>query len=188
MRKWFVVFLAVVGTGGAATAGTVEELAQTCTACHGDSRQLPTDPTFPIIAGQQFYYLYVQLRDFASGLRQNEIMQGIVAGMDKATMQAVAQYWSEQPWPTTAFPGPTAEERERAERVIASGQCSACHLGGFEGNSRVPRLRNQQPGYLEKIMLDFKFKRRMNAPDMSALFTDVAEADITALAHYLAGL
>lgn len=180
------VFLAVLCLGGAA-ADDIDDLARSCTACHGDSRQLPVDPAYPIIAGQQFYYLYVQLKDFASGLRENETMQGVVEGMDRATMKAVAQYWSERPWPTTTFTA-SEEDAARGERVAASGQCSACHLGGFEGNSRVPRLRNQQPGYLEKTMLDFKFKRRKNAPDMNALFADVDDADIAALARYLAAL
>ncbi len=28
----------------------------------------------PILAGQEFYYLYVQLKDFKSGLRKNAVM------------------------------------------------------------------------------------------------------------------
>lgn len=172
---------------GTAVADEIGDLAQSCAACHGEVGKLPVDPAYPIIAGQQFYYLYVQLKDFASGLRENETMQGVVEGMDKTTMQAVAQYWSEQPWPTTTFEA-SEEDAARGERVAVSGQCSACHLGGFEGNSRVPRLRNQQPGYLEKTMLDFKHKRRKNAPDMNALFADVDDADIAALARYLAAL
>jgi cytochrome c553 len=187
MRRLLSAVLLGLCLGGTAVAGEIEDLAQSCTACHGEVGQLPADPAYPIIAGQQFYYLYVQLKDFASGLRENEIMQGIVAGMDRKTMQAVAQYWSEQPWPATAFTA-SEEDATRAERIAVSGQCSGCHLGGFEGNSRVPRLRNQQPGYLEKTMLDFKSKRRKNAPDMNALFTDVADEDIAALARYLAAL
>lgn len=187
MRRLLSGVLVTFCLAGPAGAGEIEELAQSCAACHGAVGQLPADPTYPIIAGQEFYYLYVQLKDFASGLRENEIMQGVVEGMDRTTMQAVAQYWSEQPWPRTGFAA-SEEDVARGERIAVSGQCSACHLGGFEGNSRVPRLRNQQPGYLEKTMLDFKYKRRKNAPDISALFVDVPDEDIAALARYLAAL
>lgn len=48
-------------------------------------------------------------------------MQGIVAGMDKTTMQAVAQDWSEQPWPTTTFAA-SAEDAARGERVAGIEQ------------------------------------------------------------------
>ena len=60
---------------------------------------LPVDSDIPIIWGQEFYYLYVQLKDYKAGRRANEIMQGIVADLDKKQMQALAQYFSEQPWP-----------------------------------------------------------------------------------------
>ncbi|HFD16090.1 MAG TPA: cytochrome c4 [Rhodospirillales bacterium] len=173
------------GADPARAGADVEELAETCRSCHGDEASLPSDPSYPILAGQEFYYLYVQLKDFKSGLRKNELMQDIVAGLDRATMKAIAGYWSEKPWPRTTFRMRDGDD-VIAEKLVNSGQCVACHLGTFEGNSRVPRLRNQQPGYLEKTMLDYKYRRRGNAPDIAALFTDIPDEEIAALARYLA--
>ncbi len=185
--------LLLLALGGALLAAEVragediEALAEVCRGCHGDENALPADPAYPIIAGQEFYYLYVQLKDFRSGLRENETMQEVVADLDRATLKAIAQYWSEKPWPKTAFTA-SEEEVQQAEQAIVSAECTACHLSAFEGNSRVPRLANQQPGYLEKTMLDLKYKRRRNSPNMMALFKDFSEESIRALARYLAAL
>ena len=42
--------------------------------------------------------------------------------------------------------------------------------------------------YLEKTMLDFKHRRRMNAPDKASLLETFTEEDIAAMARYLASL
>ncbi len=178
----FLIFPAAL-----ATAQEMPPAAEVCAGCHGTSERLPSDPAYPILSGQQYYYLYVQLKDFKAGRRENEIMQGVVADLDRKAMKAIAQYWSEQPWPRTGF-SYDANDRKLAEQAVVSAECTACHLGGFEGNSRVPRLRNQQPGYLQKTMLDYKYRRRLNSPNMLALFKTIPDAQIEALARYLSGL
>ena len=49
-------------------------------------------------------------------------------------------------------------------------------------------MAGQKPSYLEATMLDFKYRRRNNAPDMSALLESYSEEDIAAMAHFIAGL
>jgi len=183
----FLTAALLLGAATAAAETDIEALAETCRGCHGDSDTLPADPTYPIIAGQEFYYLYVQLKDFKKGLRENETMQGVVADLDRATLKAIAQYWSEKPWPKTSFTA-SEEDARIAEEAVTSAECTACHLGDFRGNSRVPRLKNQQPGYLEKTMKDMKAQRRRNSPNMMALFKTFPDAWIEALARYLSAL
>ena len=77
---------------------------------------------------------------------------------------------------------------EIARRAEESGECIACHLGDFRGNSAVPRLSGQHPEYLKRTMLDFKNKVRTNAPAMVALFGTFSEQEIAGLADYLASL
>ena len=60
-----------------ATPDIAEKL-QLCTSCHGEGG-LPVNPDMPIIWGQNYYYLYVQLKDYAAGRRQNEVMTPIAA-------------------------------------------------------------------------------------------------------------
>jgi cytochrome c553 len=179
--------LAVLCLGTVAHAQEdVTELVTVCVSCHGEDGR-PVEADYPIISGQEFYYLYVQLKDYQAGRRANDIMQPIVADLSKEQMQALAQYFSEQSWPTLGFQASHADIA--AGRSAASaGQCTQCHLGDYTGDSRVPRVAGQNPGYLERTMLEFKNRIRLNAPDKSTLFAAYDEPDIAALAHYLGGM
>jgi len=157
-----------------------------CADCHGEAG-VPTATEIPVLWGQEFYYLYVQLKDFKAGRRANEIMSGIVADLDKATMQALAQHFSEQTWPNIGYRAP-ADEEGKALAALGAGQCVQCHLGGYEGNSRNPRLAGQQADYLERTMLEFKNKVRLNSPAKGSLLASYGDDEIAAMARYLAGL
>lgn len=164
-----------------------ESKIELCTSCHGTGG-LPSDPAIPIIAGQEFYYLYVQLKDFKAGRRTNPIMAGIVSQLEgKEQMQALAQHFAGQKWPAVQV---TADDAtfNKARQATTAGQCFQCHLEGYEGDSRVPRLAGQQVGYLEKTMLDFKNKVRLNSPAKASLMKDFSDDDIAALARYLGSL
>jgi len=162
----------------------VRDLIATCAACHGE-KGASTQGQYPILAGQEEYYLYVQLRDFNSGLRADPVMGPVAAALTKEQMQLLAKYFSSQPWPETSY-AVTDTQAKAARLAITAGECVACHLGSFKGNSRIPRLAGQHPEYLAKTMLDFKARKRMNAPDIAALISTFEEEELKALAAYLA--
>ncbi len=162
---------------------SVRETLQTCFICHGENGASKLD-NYPILAGQEYYYLYVQLKDFKSGLRENAVMLPLVANMTKEDMKLIAQYFSEQKWPNKIY-RVNAKQKALAQKAISAGECVACHLGAFNGNSRVPRLANQHVKYLNQAMLDFKNRVRNNAQPMNALFATFNEDEIAALAQYL---
>jgi len=110
----------------------------------------------------------------------------MVAGIEKEKMLRIAEYYSNQTWPESGFTADTGDVAA-GKKAVTAGQCVACHLGSFKGNSRVPRLAGQHAEYLEKTMLDFKYKRRLNSPSKGALFASFSDEDIKALANYLAG-
>ncbi|HAT22535.1 MAG TPA: cytochrome C, partial [Dehalococcoidia bacterium] len=149
------------------TEGLLKEKITLCESCHG-AKGGSQDPQFPILAGQHFYYLYVQLKDYKEGSRKNEIMSNIVADLSKEDMKALAQHFSEQSWPLIQVES-QPELAKQGEAASESGQCVQCHLGGYEGESRIPRLAGQHPEYLEKTMLDFKEKIRTNSAAKSSL-------------------
>ena len=185
------IFLLAIALGLAVTpvqAGEDEYIAirdrlELCVVCHGE-KGASTDPQYPILAGQHLHYLYVQLKDFKSGLRKGEEMSAMTADMEKAEMLSIAKYFSEQKWPNIGFRAEAAKAA-KGETAMSAGQCVQCHLGGFEGNSRVPRLAGQHPQYLKKTMLDFKTKVRANSPAKSSLMVSYGEADIEAMADSL---
>ena len=156
-----------------------------CAFCHGDNGAT-LQPTIPILSGQHFYYLYVQLKDFKSDLRKNNIMGPIASQLEKPQMKLLAKYFSEQDWPDIGYRANSAAEIQ-GETATGAGQCVQCHLGGYEGDSRIPRLAGQHPEYLIKTMTDFKYKNRLNSAAKSSLFVSYSEDDIKAMSEYLAG-
>ncbi len=161
----------------------LEDQVALCSGCHGENG-VPVDPEYPILWGQQYFYIYTQLRDYAAERRSNEIMSPIAAEYDRDQAKQLAEYFAAQPWPD--IPAETLEgDFKLAEKGITGGQCSACH-GKWQGDSRIPRLAGQQVGYLRKAMLDFKNEIRMNAPDKISTMKQLDEDTIDALSRYLA--
>ncbi len=192
IQKTLILFLFQPGGTAFASVDVLDEytaiegLIKTCEVCHG-ALGASDQQQYPILAGQEFYYLYVQLRDFKSGLREGPIMGPLASTLEKDAMQLVAKYFSQQTWPKTEY---VANEplAQSGKKVIAAGQCVACHLGAFYGNSRVPRLAGQHPDYLAKTMLDFKSKMRKNSPAKGSLLASFSDEEITDVACYLSSL
>ncbi len=165
---------------------STEELVELCVSCHGEEGR-PIEPDYPILWGQEFYYLYVQLKDYKSGRRENELMQPIVEDLSKDQMKALAQVFADKEWPRISYAA-SEEDIKAGQRGASAGQCTQCHLGGYNGNSRIPRLAGQNPAYLERTMLEFKNKIRLNAPDKGALFRAYEDEQIKAMANFMAGM
>jgi cytochrome c553 len=165
---------------------SVKDTLQTCFVCHGENGA-STITSNPVLSGQEFYYLYVQLKDFKSGLRDNVIMSPIVANIEKSDLRLMAEYFSEQKWPELDYKV-DAKQKALGKQVIDAGQCPACHLGDFSGDSRNPKLSNQHFDYLQNTMLAFKNKTRKNAQPMNSLFATFSDEEINAVAKYLSSI
>jgi cytochrome c553 len=192
MRGCFGV---VVGLGilqfallpAAARADDIEEKAAVCAGCHGE-KGIPTDKNMPIIWGQQEGYLYLQLRDFKKGARQNEIMSQIVSSLERDDMRDLAAYFAAKPWPNLGQPSASSDDTRAALTANSSVGCTGCHLDKFQGTGSVPRLAGQNHDYLTKTLNDFRSGARANNPGMTSLAKATPEPDLKALENYLAGL
>jgi cytochrome c553 len=186
-RAWGAAIFALLGaTLTPALAQTIDEKAQACTGCHGENG-IPQQKPMPVIWGQQQGYLYLQLRDFKSGARKDDIMGPITQSLSREDMEALALYFSQKPWPDLQQPRAAADVAARAQKVNNSVVCTSCHQSGFLGDSTQPRLAGQTKEYLQKSMLDFRNKTRANNPGMTDLMLAISEQDIADLAAYLAG-
>lgn len=165
----------------------IQQKVQVCSGCHGEAGK-PVDKTIPNIWGQQAGYLYIQLRDFKRGDRKSEIMQPIASAFEKDDMMAIAEYFSQKPWPDLGQPRAPKDVAQRARAADGSVGCTGCHLDHFQGDSTVPRLAGQSRDYLAKTMADFRSRARGNNPGMSDLMIATSTEDLAALAEYLAGL
>ena len=168
-------------------AQSVDQKAQLCSACHGDNG-IPQQKSMPVIWGQQLGYLYVELRDFKSGARKNDQMAAVAASLQSDDLLALAQYFSQKPWPNLAQPPAPQAVAAQALRATTSVVCTSCHQEGYKGEGTQPRLAGQQRDYLSQTMLDFRDGNRANNPGMSDLMKSISQSDIPAIAEYLAGL
>jgi cytochrome c553 len=166
---------------------TIEERVQLCAACHGESG-IPQQKIMPVIWGQHQGYTYLQLRDYKSGARKNDIMRPLVQMMDRDDMLALALYFSQKRWPDLRQPPSPSEVAARARRANTAVGCTGCHQGEYQGEGTQPRLAGQSREYLYQTMIEFRMRSRGNNPGMSDLMLAISEDDITACAEYLAGL
>jgi cytochrome c553 len=187
MRSLLVLTAATALLSTTALAQSVEQKAQICGACHGENG-VPQQKDHPVIWGQQQGYLFIELRDFKTGARKNDLMSPIAQSLDFSDLMPLAQYFAQKAWPNLTTSPATGEVLAQAQRINAAVVCTSCHQQGFKGDSVQPRLAGQNHDYLAKTMTDFRTGTRTNNPGMTGLMKAVSESDIAALATYLAGL
>jgi cytochrome c553 len=185
-RGALLLALLIMSTGAFA-ADPIEDKAKICTACHGEAG-IPQLKTTPIIWGQNAGYLFLQLRDFQSGARKNDLMSPIAAMLAKEDLLPLAEYFSKLKWPNLQQPPAPEAVATTALKAVASVGCIGCHLDHFQGDGSTARLAGQQHDYLIKTMTDFRDRARGNNPGMSDLMNAASPDDLAALADYLAGL
>jgi cytochrome c553 len=184
---FFIAVLGILLLPAPSPAQTIEQKAQLCAACHGENG-IPQEKTTPVIWGQYQGYLYLELRDYKSGARKHDIMSPLAETLSRDDMMALALYFSQKRWPDLQQPSAPADVAARAIRANGSVGCTGCHQGQYQGEGTQPRVAGQYREYLQQTMLDFRTRARGNNPGMTDLMLATSEADIAALAQYMAGL
>jgi cytochrome c553 len=186
-----------------------------CAACHGVDGN-STDPQYPKIAGQNPYYIRLQLRAFKSGARQSDIMSGIASMLTETQIVELTRYFSEQQVKPDGVKDPQlAAIGARIFHFPAGGAppCIACHGGGGYGpgfghggmmggrggmmgghmgmmmgvSGVVPNLYGQHADYIVRQLAAFaRGERRSNV--MSPIAAAWRKQDHRAVAEYLSGL
>jgi cytochrome c553 len=187
MRFGLIATLGIMLMPAVGWAQTIEEKAQICGACHGENG-VPQQKTMPVIWGQYQGYLYLQLRDYKSGARKNDIMSPLAQTMERDDMMALALYFSQKPWPDLQQPPAPPDVTKRAIAANVSIGCTGCHLGEYQGAGTQPRLAGQTREYLHQSMVEFRTRARGNNPGMTDLMLATSVEDLEALAQYMAGL
>ena len=166
---------------------TVQAKAPACFACHGPQGN-SQNPAYPVLAGQSWRYIYIQLKDFKEGRRSDPQMSPMAAGLSRDDMIALGNYFAAQkPLPVkfTVDDAKAAAGKKTADAVL----CTMCHLGGFVGQNEIPRVAGQWPQYVKKQLSDFKAKRRTNdAGNMTSVASTLSDDDIENLSQYVANL
>ena len=183
-RVLSIVFAAGVAfaVGPAFAQNNAESKAAMCTACHGQNG-VPADPkTMPVIWGQTASYIAKELHDYRSGDRDNAIMAGIAKGLTQEDLRPLANYFQGKTWPAHQGAAPSGEP------PAGLAQCQACHQAKFEGGAPAPRLAGLSYEYLLAQMKAFKNGTRTNNQDMPKVMEPLSDAQIDAMAKYIAAL
>jgi cytochrome c553 len=189
-RAVFVLGCSVVLGGGPAHSqprdparGAV--LAEACGACHGTPERPPL-ALAPTLAGQKHEFLVLQMFYLREGLRDVPQMAGLFKGWSDRDLEDVAAHYARQQAPRNEVKRDPGLHARGAELSRAMG-CGSCHLKDYSGQKHVPRLSSQREEYLAATLVAYRDNKRTGTDtSMNAAMYQVSDADIRALAHYLA--
>nr|WP_246513923.1 c-type cytochrome [Neoroseomonas soli] len=161
--------------------------ADRCSACHGaDGRS--QIPDIPSLAGQQAGFITLQMILIREGIRHVPAMAAVAQGMPDRDIEDLAAYFASLP------PAPPEDRRPRDAALASAGEaligprlCGVCHLPSLTGRDQIPRIVAQHEDYLARAMTEYRDGRRVGADaQMNGAMVGLSDADIAALAHYLA--
>jgi cytochrome c553 len=182
-----VLLTALLGSAAAA-----QESLPVCGGCHGADGNSEV-PGVPSIAGQPRVFLETQLVLFREEVRvlprmQPPVKTAVQGLSDREIARIAAHYAALRARPSPDGPADPAQfgrGRELAQKL----HCGSCHLPSFRGGAQVPRLAAQREDYLADSMLGYRDNPRGGGDTiMAAALYGLSDADIRALAHYLARL
>jgi cytochrome c553 len=186
-----VLAVALPGLAAAQDARRGAELAATlhCTNCHGtDGRSQMAD--IPSLAGQQAGYITLQMILFREGIRQVPAMITFAQNLPDKDIEDLAAFFASLP------PGPPDDLRPRdtalsaaGEALVGSRNCRVCHLQSLAGREQIPRVTAQREEFLARTMAEYRDGKRVGADtQMNGAVVGMSNADLAAVAHYLAHL
>jgi cytochrome c553 len=188
---------------GDAIAGKVKAEDERCQECHGHDGNandiedgIGNIGKVPRLAGQLPSYLMKQIRDFRSGVRQNDTMFIMARSLNDRDAADIFAYFSSQK--VTSEKGGDADLGRHlfmhgdAARSIPA--CAGCHgeagQGQLAGDSVYPRLAGQHRRYVTKQLTEWRAGERKNSQGgiMNVIARQLSDNDIDQLAGYVAGL
>jgi cytochrome c553 len=173
------------GLAPAAATEPSQERLEVCAGCHGEvgnSRMAGV----PSLAGQPELFTTIQLILMREGIRQVEQMAPFVRDLTDDQIASLAAYYADQPAQASEEPvNPALAARGR--ELAQSLRCGTCHLPDYSGREQMPRLAKQRADYLIETMKAYRDNRRVGIDtSMNGIMYGISDADIAALAHFLA--
>lgn len=168
--------------------------ATACFACHGMKGGENLTGAFPRIANQPAMYLSSQLKDYATGVRPNEVMESIAKALTEEERENVSAYYASLDLDSKKIAKKAkAADIKRGETLAVIGDakirvqaCNNCHgPGGIGIAPAIPYIAGQFGNYIEAQLKSWKEGRRKNSPgQMADISQRLDEKDMAALAAY----
>jgi cytochrome c553 len=164
-----------------------------CASCHGAAGN-STIGANPKLAGQFDAYTHKQLVDFTTPGRNNAVMSTYAKALTQDEKKNIAAYLASTVQKAGAAKNKDTVELGRkiyrggiAERGVAA--CASCHGAAGGGMPALfPRVAGQHQDYTVAQLTAFKSGTRSNSVQMTALSQRMTDAEMKAVADYIAGL
>jgi cytochrome c553 len=186
--SWALGAAFAVATNGNVSAADVSAgraLAEGCAACHGRDGVSQMELT-PSLAGQPDEFVQWQLVYFRSGARKSDVMSPIAEALSNQDIRNLGAYFASLPPPQpTVAPDALAQ---KGEQIALQHRCRSCHSDDYNGFRAAARLSSQREDVMVKALHDFKSGKRVGSgvASMADVTYELSDADIEALAHYMA--
>ena len=163
-----------------------------CGTCHGP-RGVSQQPKYPRLAGQNANYLAAQLKAFRAQTRGDPdaigYMWGMAGNLEDGTIDALAQYYSQQTAGGAQGGDPAIVARgktiyEQGVAAVCVPACAACHGPDGHGMGDFPRLAGQHAQYVLKQLNSFQSNMR-NVAVMHGVAQGLKTEEMSAVAAFL---
>ena len=184
--RWAFGLAALLFCAAAALGQTGPERLKLCNACHGEGGN-SVIPHTPSLAGQPALFVENQLVLIREGVRKVlPVMEDAVRGVKDAEIREIARHYAVQK--PAAQPGkPEPALMEQGAALVKKLHCASCHQADYRGHEQMPRLAAQREDYLELAMNAYRHYTRTGGDTlMAAALYGTTDADVKALAHFLA--
>ncbi|KDB08551.1 cytochrome c class I [Burkholderia sp. lig30] len=180
----------LLADASAQSIGRGATLSLRCTMCHGEKGM--SQANTPNLAGQSAIVVYKQMRDFASGARQNAAMSPMVHGLGDQDLRDLAVYYASLPRPVPV----RAVDAPGAPDIVVHGApmrnvpaCAACH-GGIDEKAGSPWLDGLPAAYTKAQLLNFANGARHNdtSEQMRNIARNMTRGEIDAAAAWYASI
>jgi cytochrome c553 len=164
-----------------------------CLSCHGANGNSSIAAN-PKLSSQIEAYTHKQLVDFTTPQRVNPVMTTYAKMLTDEEKRNVAAYLAVQKTKQGAAKNKDTIELGRkiyrggiADKGVAA--CASCHGAAGAGIPvQYPRLAGQQQDYTVAQLVAFRTGARTNSPQMTTLAQRLSDAEMKAVADYIAGL
>ena len=166
-----------------------------CVACHAvdGNSAIPSNPK---LAGQHAEYLSRQLEYFKQGIRENAVMEGMVANLSTKDFDNLGHYFENQTLKLSS--AKSNGKGSLGEKIFRAGiadkklpACASCHGPSGHGiPGQFPRLNAQHSDYTISQLNAYKNGLRKNevAKMMATIAQRLSDAEMQAVADYIEGL
>ncbi len=170
-----------------AARGAALAEARGCGGCHG-AAGISEVENIPSLAGQPAEFVTLQMILFREGLRQAAPMNELSQGLEDGQVEDLAAHYAAlSPAPPPDRGARDAALAERGQALSARLNCGVCHLPDFSGRNQIPRIAGQREDFLRHTLAQYRdSQRRGTDTNMNAVMHGVSDAEIAALAHFLA--